>query len=219
MTPHGRTNVLRSGPLSAWLPAALAALLMVGCALTSKSTPIAPRYFSPELADGSARTGTRANAAPLELRLGRVNGASYLDERIVYRDSAFELGYYQERRWTETPAEYLKRRLARVLFEWRMIHRVVGGAAPTLEVDLVAFEEIRAPKRLARIQAVVRLQDQHAVRWEEMLTVEQPFVVTPAGDPASPMVEALGLALGKLVDRIADRVVNELSLPLSLVPR
>jgi Tfp pilus assembly protein PilF len=32
---------------------------------------------------------------------GHISAASYLDERMVFRDSAFELGYYQEKRWTE----------------------------------------------------------------------------------------------------------------------
>ncbi len=140
-----------------------------------------------------------------------MSSASHLDERLVYRDSQYELGYYQERRWTEAPEQYLKRRLARVLFEERGLRQVVGGAAATLELELVAFEEIRAPKRLARVQVIVRLQDQRAVRWEETLTVDQPMAAGPAGDAAGAMVEALGAALRAVVHRIADRVVSELA--------
>ncbi|MEO7328863.1 MAG: hypothetical protein ABI193_09815, partial [Minicystis sp.] len=86
-----------------------------------------------------------------------MSGAAYLDERLVYRDSVYELGYYQERRWTEEPSHYLARRLGRVLFEERGIRQVVGGSAPTLEVELTSFEEIRAPKRVARVRVVARL--------------------------------------------------------------
>ncbi len=189
---------------------ALPALLAAGCALTSKNAPIVPRYFSPERAGDVAPSGRTPPAPAGELRLGRVTSASHLDERLVYRDSDHELGYYQERRWTEAPEEYLKRRLARALFEDRGVRRVVGGNAATLEVDLVAFEEIRAPRRIARVQVIVRLLDRRLARWEQTLTIEQPLA-TGKGDPAVDMVDALGSALQAVVDRIADRVVRELA--------
>ena len=198
-------------PRCALLLCALSALFAAGCALTTKSEPTAPRYFSPERAGDVTRPATRQAGPMAELRLGRVSAASHLDERIVYRDSEYELGYYQERRWTESPDQYLKRRLARVLFEERGLLRVVGGAAATLELELVAFEEIRAPKRLARVQVTTRLHDQRSVRWEETLTVDQPVAAT--GDGADVMVEALGTALRAVVDRVADRVVRELAAP------
>jgi cholesterol transport system auxiliary component len=197
----------------AWLLGALAALAVAGCALTSKSEPIAPRYFSPERPADSARVSAKPAGVPLELRLGRVNGASHLDERLVFRDSDYELGYYEERRWTEEPADYLRRRLARVLFEERGLRHVVGGFGPTLEVELTAFEEIRAPRRIARVQMTARLQDGRLVRWEETLTIDQPIPENSKGDAADAMVAALGAALGAAVDRIADRVVSELSAP------
>jgi cholesterol transport system auxiliary component len=129
---------------------------------------------------------------------------------LVYRDSPYEVGYYQERRWTESPDEYLSRRLAQVLFEQRGIHRVVSGIATTLDVELTAFEEVRAPVRLARVQVIVRLQTQRLVAWEATLAVEQPLRTKPGGDAETDLVAGLGLALRVLVDRIADRVVSEL---------
>ncbi len=196
-----------------WTPvlAGLSALLVLGCALTTKSEPLVLRYFSPER-PGEVREPARppAEVAP-ELRLGHVTGASHLDERVAYRDSEVEVGYYQERRWTEEPGEYLRRRLALVLFERRGLRHVVGGAAPTLEVELTAFEEIRRPTRLARVQVSVRLQDARLVRWEETLTVEQPIPLTAQGDVAAETALALGVALSAVVERIADRVTTELA--------
>jgi cholesterol transport system auxiliary component len=189
------------------------ALFALGCALMSKSEPIVPRYFSPERPGDVVGPGQRAPGLPAELRLGRVTSASHLDERLVYRASDYELGYYQERRWTEAPEEYLERRLSRALFEERGLRRVVGGAAATLEVELVAFEEIRAPKRLARVQVIVRLSDQRLVRWEETLTVDRPLAAASTGDGADAAVEGLGSALREIVERIADRVVSELAAP------
>jgi cholesterol transport system auxiliary component len=208
----------------AWLLcAAAAALFTAGCALTSKSEPIAPRYFSPERPAAAAPPSAPPREVPLELRLGRVYGSSHLDERLVYRDSDYQLGYYEERRWTEEPAEYLRRRLARVLFEERGLKHVVGGIGPSLEVELTGFEEIRAPRRVARVQLTARLQDARVVRWEQTLTIDQPISENAAGDVADSMVAAIGVALSTAVDQIADRVVADLSTtpppaPPSMVP-
>jgi cholesterol transport system auxiliary component len=191
-----------------WMVATFAA---AGCALTSKSDPLLPRYFSPERHDEVASPAPAGNEPAGELKLGRIEGASHLDERLVFRDSANELGYYAERRWTEEPDEYLQRRLTRVLFEQRRLRHVVGGAAATLDVHLEAFEEVRAPKRVARVQVKVTLRDARLVLWEETLTIEQPVGAVRNGDVADAVVTALGESLRIAVDRIADGVVRELA--------
>ena len=184
-----------------------------GCALLSKSAPIKPRYFSPERPADVPRPLSRRPDPPQELRLGRVACVANLDEMLVFRDSAREVGYYRLRRWTEAPEQYLKRRLTRVLFEERGLREVVGGGGPTLDVQLTAFEEIRAPRRMARVQVIVRLHDERLVSWEETVTAEEPVVVAKGGDEADAVVEAIGKALRVAVDRIADRVVLELAGP------
>jgi cholesterol transport system auxiliary component len=140
-----------------------------------------------------------------------VEGAEYLEERLVFRDSGTELGYYAERRWTEAPEQYLKRRLSRVLFQERGLRHVVGGNAPTLDVELTAFEEIRGTTRIARVQIAVELHDQRVMLWEETVTVELPVPANPRSDPADAVVQTLGQALRVAVDRIADRVGSELA--------
>jgi len=209
-----RQALRRSTPLLA----GIAALFLFGCALTSKSEPILPRYFSPELSgaiehkDG-IKPASASDGVAGELRVGRIRAASHLDERMVYRDTAFELGYYQEKRWTEAPEEYLRRRLERALFEERGLRHVIGGSAPTLEVELTAFEEIRKPKRIARVQVRVRLQDARLVRWEETLTVDRPVAEGSSDEWENEMVKAVGFALVTVVNQIADRVTKELTIP------
>lgn len=208
--PFQSRRVLRHCTL---LFAGLSAFFVLGCALTSKSEPIEPRYFSPERSGPIEKSASAPTGPAAELRVGDISAASYLDERMVFRDSAFELGYYQEKRWTEAPEEYLRRRLERVLFEERGLRHVVGGTAPTLVVQLTAFEEIRKPKRIARVQVSVRLQDSRLVRWEETLTVDQPVAESSGAELADEMVEAVGLALVTVVNQIADRVTKELAAP------
>lgn len=198
--------------------AALSTLVVLGCALTNKSEPIIQRYFSPERSDPIAKPSSPPPGVAAELRLGHITAASYLDERMVFRDSAFELGYYQEKRWTEAPEEYLRRRLERALFEERGLRHVVGGSAPTLEVELTAFEEIRKPKRIARVQVSVRLQDARLVRWEQTLTVDQPVDEQRKDALVDEMVEALGVALAAVVNQIAERVTKDLTAPPAAAP-
>ena len=195
----------------------LPSLLLVGCALTSKSETIPLRYFSPERSGDIQKPLSPPVGLAAELRIGHVSAASYLDERMVFRDSAFELGYYQEKRWTEAPEEYLRRQLERALFEERGLRHVVGGSALTLEVELTAFEEIRQPKRIARVQVSVRLQDSRLVRWQQTLTVDQPVEEGEKDALADAMVEALGIALATVVNEVAERVTKELTPPVAQV--
>lgn len=213
---------------------AIAASLALGCALTDKGDQGAARFFSLERASDRPAAvvagAAGAPGSPATLRLGRITGARHLEERLVFRDSTFEVNYYRELRWTEPPELVLRRLLERGLFEERGLGHVVGGAGPTLDVQLTAFDEIRgaesgsaeaggaeaggaelsAPPRRARAQVIVQLRDERFVIWEETLTVERPVVVAEGGDLAVATVEALAEALQATVDQVADRVVRAL---------
>jgi cholesterol transport system auxiliary component len=197
--------------LRALLAAAAALCGVGGCALLFKSAPATPRYFSPERPSDLPRSASRRPDPPYELRLGRVDSAANIEDTLVLRDSANEVGYYRLRRWTEAPEQYLRRRLARVLFEERGVREVVSGAGPTLDVQLTAFEEVRGPPRTARVQVIVRLHDARLVSWDETITMEQPVAAAGVGNGADADVEAIGAALRAAVDQIADRVIDELA--------
>jgi cholesterol transport system auxiliary component len=206
-----------------WLGPAACSLL-AACALLSKAEPRVPRYFTPEGASRAAVAPSMPVQAPAsqtrQLRLGRVRGGSQLREPIMYRDSAHELGFYDDRRWTERPEAYLRRALARVLFEERGLIRVVSGSAPTLDAELVAFEEIRAPEHKARVQVIITLDGDRVGSLQETITVEQPVPRDAKGDDAEVTVNALGLALHQCVAKIADRVMAKLPItPVTLEPR
>ena len=78
-----------------------------GCALTSKADAVSPRFFSPE-PETRAQKLLGSDGPALELRLGEVESASYLEERISYRLHGSELAYYEDRLWTEAPEQYLR---------------------------------------------------------------------------------------------------------------
>lgn len=199
------------------LPGAVLLLaLPSGCALLAKSDPLTPRYFSAEPSEaregvpGSSVPASRASgsasiAAP-ELRLGRVTSASYLGERLVFRNSSYELGFYEDRRWTEKPEMYFRRSLSRALFEEGGFRHVVSGGGPTLDVELVELAELKAPAHVARARATFVLYDPRSVRTEGTLTVELPIRTVKEDEQATVTVGVLSEALAGAVHQIVDRV-------------
>jgi ABC-type uncharacterized transport system auxiliary subunit len=183
------------------------AIAASGCALLGKSEPLVPRYFTPEYAGDAATVPARSD---LQLRLGRVEGPLHLRERLAARPAGREFLYYEDRRWTERPEISLRRALARTLFEERGLVEVLSGRAITLEVDLIAFEEVLQPHQ-ARLQARFLLRDDRVGLLEETITVDQPIARSEEADGARALVDALSQALHAGVTRIADRVVAKLA--------
>lgn len=196
---------------------ALACGALAGCALLGKNEPPSRRYFTPESsAPGGGLVAAPVNSTPraegLRLRLGRISAWSHLRERMVTRTSSRELSYSEDRRWTERPDIYLQRALGHALFEERGLTQVISGSAPTLEVELVAFEETENPRR-ALLQALVVLHDERIALLQETVTVEEPLTPAKDADQAVAVVEALSRSLQTAVTRISDRVVGRLAAP------
>lgn len=183
--------------------------LASGCALLSKSEPVIPRYFSPEAPALSTPRAT-GDAAGLELRLGRVNADAYIKDRIVHRDSAFEIGYYDDRVWTEKPEAYVRRALARALFDERGVTQLLSGVGATLDVDVVAFEEVREPAHVARIELVYVVYDDRVVRLSRSVVVERPIAPAKGDASADQAVKAMSGALVAAVDAVASAATSEL---------
>jgi cholesterol transport system auxiliary component len=195
---------------------AAAALLGSGCALASKGEALTPRYFSPALPSEplapAAIAGSPADAAPapLDLRIGRIEPAAHLEERIAYRVSDSELAYYDDRRWTEPPEQFLRRALERELFETRAFRRVISGAAPTLDVELLGFEEVRQGAPRARLSLLLTLRDERRALLERTLSLEAPLELGPGADEGRALARAMADVLGRAPREVAERVTAEL---------
>lgn len=187
--------------------ALLALALLAGCALTNKATPTIPRYFTPELPAAAQPTAARAG---VELQLGRVSASSHIRDKIIYRNSSYEVGFYDDLLWTERPDSYLRRALSQVLFEQERLRSVVSGMAPVLDVELVNFEEVRGPEHKALVRFTLRLRDDHMVRLEQTVKVERPIAAVSKAQAPAAIAAALGDALGSAVYEISSRVVTEL---------
>jgi ABC-type uncharacterized transport system auxiliary subunit len=182
---------------------------LMGCALLGKNDPILPRYFTPEYDADAPAAQARQD---LQLRLGRVEGWTHLRERLVLRRAGRELLYRDDWRWTELPETYLRRALSRALFEERGVVESLSARAVTLDVELVAFEEIEQPHE-ARLQAILMLHDERRSLLTQTITVDEPIPAAKDGQQPQALADALSQALHRGVTGVADKVVAKLSEP------
>ncbi|HEX5659340.1 MAG TPA: ABC-type transport auxiliary lipoprotein family protein [Polyangiales bacterium] len=186
----------------------LFALSLAGCSFFGKQEPLHPQYYDPEPAGGTSGGA----ASGKSMRMGHVQGSSHLRERIAYHVNARELGFYERRRWTERPEMYLRRALTRELFERRGLTQIASGSAPTLEVELTDFSELKEPQHAARIRARVLLVEARQVRFEHTFEVSVPV----EGKDFDGVPTAFSDALAQLADQIGERVIEELPEPPAL---
>jgi cholesterol transport system auxiliary component len=194
--------------LSSWGVPVVFSVLLAGCAFMSKGEAVSPRYFSP--AFEPVREPAESDSARPELRVGRIAPAAHLEERIAYRLSDSELGYYEDRRWTEPPEQFVRRALDSELFETHAFRRVVSGAAPTLDVEVLSFEELRESPPSARLSLLIRLRDERHALFERTVSVEVPLALGPTGDEGPALAAAMASALSRAVKEVAERVNTEL---------
>ena len=199
-----------------WLAALALALAAVGsgCALTDKAQPLAPRYFVPE--PPLAAKPELPGSGPA-LRLYNVRAGSHIKNDMIYWKSEYELGFQDERRWVELPEIYLRRTLSHALFEERGYKHMVSGGAPTLEVELTNFEELRYGVPRVRVAMIATLHDGGVALFEETIYVERPIPQVSAKDPKEDketiVIENLSSALREAVDQVANRVDTALKKP------
>lgn len=182
--------------------AALLGLALEGCALLSRGEVQSIRWFSPEPATPRLTSAPTGAERTVSLELGRVGSGGHLREKLAYRASAFELGYYDDARWTERPDVYLRREVSRVLYEERGVRRAVDGDAPVLDLDLEAFEEVR-PTGRARVRVRMILHDDRKALLEKTLTVERRVASVPNETRADAVVRAISGALEQIAEDVA----------------
>ncbi len=187
--------------------AATTFVLAASCALTQKARPLDVGYYTPERIRPGV-TSAQAGAGPA-LRLGRVASGVDLGERIVHGDGAHQVFYDSGHRWTERPEVYVRRSLGHALFEGAGFRRALGGDAPTLDVDVVSFEEIEAPARHAAHVALHVVLSRDRALLEETLSVSEPV----AGDGFEAFVDAMARALDRSTNEVARRVGPALAPP------
>jgi uncharacterized lipoprotein YmbA len=179
-----------------------AMLLSAGCLFRATE---APRFYRP------ASTALDADVPPepatdAPVRLGSVESAPFLRERIVWRASDVEYGLYEQRRWFELPTRYIRRALSATLGTTPGLRFEESASAPHLDVELLAFDEILAPEHEAHVAIEATLHDGPQKRFERTFSARVP-IATGEG-PA--MAASMGKALDEVVQKIATATASAL---------
>ena len=180
------------------------ALLVAGCVLRNAPDT---RFFRPASAalDDSAEAPSGGEGIPLRLR--PVRGTPLLRERIVWRASSVEYGLYDQRRWTELPASYVERALEGALRTTPGIRLTGEPGAAVLRVEVVAFDEVLAPARVAAVSLAVKLIDTEQLRLiDRTFSAEAPI----ANERPTATAAAMGKALDEAVAAVAGAVAGKL---------
>jgi len=180
-------------------------VLVGGCVFRDAGEP---RFYRPESSMIEGRAIDPSPASGVPVRLAPVNGTPFLRERIAWRVSEVEYGLYEQRRWTELPPSYVERGLATALRDTPGVRLTDDFRAPTLRVDLVAFDEVLAPVHAAVVELVVSLRDGERRRLlDRTYSAETPI----AGDSPSATATAIGRSLDTVVTEVAAAVGAALS--------
>lgn len=179
-------------------------LALAGCALTEKAPPVEIRYFNPLPTEERPAPAEPEGETQRGLRMGRITASAHLRSRISYRKTSYELGAYETLRWTDIPESYLRRALHRGLFETQRFAERSGGREPTLEVELLAFEEVRrGGKQYGFVALHYSLRDEHGTLADGHIEIEKR---APAGKGIEPVVAAISAALEAAAEETSLRV-------------
>jgi uncharacterized lipoprotein YmbA len=178
--------------------------LTAGCLARNAAEP---RFFRPDsvLLRESTESADSV-AAPRSTRAVRIRavvGESFLRERVVWRSSPVEYGFYEQRRWHELPASYVDQALRAAFRKTARVRLSDDVRVPALHVAVTAFDEVLVPAHVAVAQATASLRDAHG-----QLLLERPFAAEMpiAGDDPATMARAMGGALDAVATGIAEAV-------------
>ncbi|NUO54646.1 MAG: hypothetical protein HOV80_37885 [Polyangiaceae bacterium] len=182
-----------------------------GCALMSKAESLDVRYFAPEVPEPPREVRVQPAAADgqaLAVRVGRMSASAHLRKYLVYRSTPVELRMDMSRWWAEAPEDYLQRAIVDALFVEHPVQQALSASVPTLDCELLAFEQVTDKKQQkARVSVRFALHDQVRVLAAGTLTVDR--ALHEADDPEE-LAKALGGALEEATDQVATRVVERL---------
>ncbi len=139
----------------------------------------------------------------------------YDDDRIIYRDSPFEVKYYFYRRWVAPPRHLVTEKVVNYLADSGLFEKVTTYPSPAnvkyvLSGRLLAFEEWDEQNNwYGKVVFTASLHEPATQRviWKNKFEHLQPVTKKI---PAA-VVEALSLSMKTCLDELAKSIANELS--------
>jgi ABC-type uncharacterized transport system auxiliary subunit len=138
----------------------------------------------------------------------------YDDDRILYRESPFEVKYYSYRRWVAPPRHLFTEKVIRHLSESGLFEKVVAYPSPTrvnyvLGGRLLAFEEWDSPDKWdGKVTFEVHLYEPTTQRviWKAKFDHAQP---AKKKIPVA-VVQAISISMKKCLDDLTKALAQEL---------
>ena len=87
---------------------------------------------------------------------------------------------------------------------------MLSGAAPTLDVDVLGFEELREQPARARVSLRITVHDDQRAGLERTSSVDVPIQHAEGADAGLALARAMALALSKATQQAADAALDEL---------
>jgi uncharacterized lipoprotein YmbA len=189
--------------------------LAAGCLARNAAEP---RFFRPDstlLRDAQGGDWPALSGLARVVRIRAVDGESYLRERVVWRVSPVEYGFYEQRRWHERPTSYIERALEAAFRKSARVRLSDDLRVPSLRITVTAFDDVLAPTHVALVEATASLRDPHG-----QLLLERTFSaeVAIADDNPATMARAMGGALDAVATQIADAIADAASPPPGAAP-
>ncbi|QDU67813.1 hypothetical protein Pla86_29010 [Planctomycetes bacterium Pla86] len=186
--------------------AALACAVLASCL---GGPGIEPRYFSATAAFDANLEAAQPDADEVYLiELQPVRVVGHLRERMVWRDGAGEVGFREDRRWSEDPAGLLARGLEAALAAAPGVGAAPAAAEWSLSVTLEQFGELRATDTRAEVGLRATLVDRRGrVVLQRQFSASEPV----ADDDPGALVRALGAELADQVQLLLAAVEDELA--------
>lgn len=188
-------SLIMTRPFQHLLCVATLSLFLSGC-LSLGGPALEPRYFA--IGESSSATPEGPDH-PVTLVLGEQRSAAHLRDRIAWSDGATEVGFFEDLRWVEPPADSVGRHLRRA---FRQLDAEPDSTVFRVEIELFAFELERgdSPAALLELRADFR---NSAGAYVESLDVEIRRELTDE-DPKQ-LAAALGAALADASNAIIMR--------------
>jgi ABC-type uncharacterized transport system auxiliary subunit len=172
-----------------------------GCVFSGKTE--APSYYRVEPSPRPA--GSKLKGVAIKVR--RLRAAPYLGDRIVWRSSPVDVGFYESRRWIEPPADVVERAVHDEVFG-ALGMEPAAGSAITLELELSHFEEVIAPTHEAEVVLGFELEDAAGRRVARDTLVARTRVAR--GDEFAGVARSMGAAIDEVIGQLSERLVAAL---------
>ncbi len=193
---------------------AVAAVVGLGGCLFRTAEP--PRFYRPAsvVLDAGDEDDAPPPASGVPVRVQSVRSAPFLRERMVWRASGVEYGLYEQRRWFELPARYVRRALGTAIDDTPGVRLGDARAPARLDVEILAFDEVLAAHH-AHVVLAVKLRNGTETRLDRTFAAESPI----AGDDGAAVAEAMGRALDEVVKEVAAATARALAAPAASTRR